>query len=219
MERLTYFALLLALLAPVLPAEEPKSHPVDIYIVRTAEQLQSPHVVTYRVFEWEQMRGRWIGPDFGYYDTGYGKEQVWFAGGGAVLAEGRHLHWEQELYVSQEAGPEALNRRSLWIWPVVNLQFRPRLSAQIAAYPTIPLNRAQRWGFDVDRGKIEWKASSHWLAGVGYSGGICSSRTWQNEPFLTVTRTTHAGSFEFWLQNTPGGGQAQLRYSLVREEH
>jgi hypothetical protein len=192
---------------------------VDIYIVRTGEQLQSPRVVTYRVVEWEQMRGRWIAPDFGYYDTGYGQDQIWFAGGGAALVHARHFYWEQEVYFSQEAGPESHNKRSLWIWPVMNLQFKPRLSAQIAAYPTIPLNHAQRWGYDVDRAKLEWRAASHWSTGVGYSGGICSTRTWQSEPFLSATRKTPVGNFEMWLQRIPGGGQVQMRYLLVKQEH
>jgi hypothetical protein len=204
--------------ARICAAEALHSHPVDIYIVRTAEQLQSPHILTYRVVEWEQMRGRWIAPDLGYYDSGYGKEQIWIAGAGAVLVQRRRFSWEQELYVSQEAGPESHNRRSLWIWPVVNLQPKPRLSAQVAAYPTIPLNHAQRWGYDIDRAKIEWAVSPHWRAGFGYSGGLCSERTWQNYPFFTVTRKTPAGNFEAWLQSTPGGGQVQMRYLLVREE-
>jgi hypothetical protein len=191
---------------------------VDIFILRTAEQLQSPHVVTYRVAEWAQMRGRWIFPDVGYSDTGYGKDQIWFAGAGADILRSKHVDWEQELYVSQQAGPESGNKRSLWIWPVLDVRFRPRVTGQFAAYPTIPLDRAQRWGYDVDRAKLEWAASAHWRAGVGYAGGLCASRTWQHNPFLTVTRTTRAGKFEVWLERTSGGAQVQLRYSLVRDE-
>src|SRR5882672_9356998 len=139
-----YGCVLFLVLLPVLSwAAESGSHPVaNIYILRTAEQLQGPHVITYRVFEWAQERGRWIVPDFGYFDTGYGKEQIWFAGAGANLVHSRHIDWEQDLYVSQEAGPESKNRRALWIWPVVSMRFPGRLSAQVAAYPTLPLNRA-----------------------------------------------------------------------------
>ena len=165
--------LLLMLLLPAgsQAAEEHSRPVVNIYIVRAAEQLQQPHVVTYRVFEWTQERGRWIFPDFGYFDTGYGKEQIWFAGAGAKLVHGRHVDWEQELYISQEVGRDSTNKRSLWIWPVVNMRFPARLSAQVAAYPTLPLNRAERWGYDVDRIKLERKLSSRWSAGVGYAGG------------------------------------------------
>jgi hypothetical protein len=212
--------LLLLLLPAPSPAAEENSPPVvNIYILRAAEQLQAPHVITYRVFEWAQERGRWIVPDFGYFDTGYGKEQIWFAGAGAKLVHSRHVDWEQELYVSQEAGPDSENKRSLWIWPVVNMRFPARLSAQVAAYPTLPLNRAQRWGYDVDRSKLERMLGSKWSVGVGYAGGICDSRTWENKPFFTATRRTKLGNFEFWLQSIPDGSQAQVRYLLVRGEH
>lgn len=217
-----YLSLLLIVIFFVtldLAAEADNQRPVvDIYILRTAEQLQSPHVVTYRLAEWAQMRGRWIFPDVGYYDTGYDNDQLWFAGGGADIVHTKHVDWEQELYFSQEAGSESQNRRSLWIWPVLDVRFRPRLTGQLVTYPTIPLNQAQQWGFDVDRGKIEWAATSHWQAGVGYAGTISTSRSWQNNPFLTVTRNTHIGKFEVWLQQISGGAQVQLRYFLVREE-
>jgi hypothetical protein len=215
------FFIVFLLSAQVWAAETSKPEPVvDIFILRTGEALQSPHVFTYRVVEWTQTRGRWIAPDFGYYDTGYGQDQIWFAGVGADVLNRRHFDWSQEIYISQEAGPEAMNRRSLWIWPVVDLRIAHRLTGEIAAYPTIPLDKAQRWGADVDRAKLEWAVSSHWLAGLGYSGGICTTRSWQSKPFLTVTRKTRSlGNFEFWLQSIPGGAQVQLRYVLVRGEH
>lgn len=214
------FFVIFIFLVPVLAAEPHESHPVtDIYILRSAEQLQSPHIVTYRLFEWAQLRGRWILPDIGYYDTGYGKDQIWFTGGGAYIVRKPRAEWYQELYVTQEAGPQSTNKRSMWIWPVVDLRPLPRLSLETVAYPTLPLNRAQRWGMDVDRTKAEWSATSHWIVGAGYSGGICSERTWQNKPFATLTRKTRLGDFEFWLQKIPGGGQVQVRYTLARDEN
>jgi hypothetical protein len=216
-----FLGCLLLVLFPVpsLAAEEHPQPVVNIYIIRTAEQLQTPHVITYRVFEWTQERGRWIVPDFGYFDTGYGREQIWFAGAGAKLVHSRHVDWEQELYISQEAGADSENKRSLWIWPVVDVRFPARFSAQVAAYPTLPLNRAQRWGYDVDRAKLERRLSSRWSFGVGYAGGICDSRTWQSKPFVTTTRRTRRGNFEVWLQSIPGGSQAQVRYLMVRGEN
>jgi hypothetical protein len=219
MRHLSIFVLLLFPLGIWAQETTPAKPVLDIFLLRTGEALQTPHVVTYRVFEWTQTRGRWIAPDFGYYDTGYGKEQIWFGGIGAEVLSRRHIDWEQEIYVSQEAGPDSQNRRSLWIWPVVDLRLRPRLTSEIAAYPTIPLDKAQRWGTDVDRAKLEWTASSHWTTGLGYSGGICNTRAWQSRPFLTVTRKTQTrGNFEFWLQRIPGGTQVQFRYVLVRGE-
>jgi hypothetical protein len=165
------------------------------------------------------MHGRWILPDIGYYDTGYAKNQIWFTGAGGDIFHSKHLDWEQELYVSQEAGPESTNKRSLWVWPVFDARFRPRLTGQFVAYPTIPLDRAQRSSFDVDRTKIEWAATYHWKAGAGYAGGLCGNRSWQNNPFLTATRSTRMGNVEFWLERTSGGAQVQVRYLLVRGEH
>jgi hypothetical protein len=203
-----------------LPAQAENPRPVvNIYILRAGEQLQSPNIVTYRVAEWEQMRGRWILPDVGYYDTGYGKDQIWFAGGGADVLHTRHFDWEQEIYILQEAGPESTNKRFLWLWPVLDFRFRPRLTAQVAPYPTLPLNRAQGWSFDIDRAKLEWAATSHWKAGAGYAGGVSPSSACQHRPFLTVTRSTRAGSVEAWLQQYNGGAQVQLRYLLVRGEN
>lgn len=189
---------------------------VDIYIVRSGESLQSPHVVTYKVLEWTELRGRWIFPDVGYFDNGYGKDQVWFAGAGLDVVHTRHVDWSQELYVTQEAGPDSTNKRSLWIWPVVDMHFGTRVFGQVAAYPTIPLNDAQRWGADVDRAKLEWAASTHWLVGGGYSGGICGDSSWHSNPFITATRRTRAGNVEFWLQRITGGAQVQVRYVLVK---
>ena len=206
------------LVSQIRPAPAAAQQPVaDIFILRSAEQLQSPHVVTYRVFEWTETRGRWIFPDFGYYDSGYGKDQIWFTGAGMDLIHTPRFDWSQEIYFSQEAGPQSTNKRSLWLWPVIDAQWSPRLHAQIAAYPVIPLDAAEHKGVDVDRAKLEWSFHSHWLAGAGYSGGKCDNPTWQNEPFLTVTRKTHGGNFEFWLQRIHGGAQAQVRYILVKD--
>lgn len=197
-------------------ADPAGSHREDIYIVRGGEQLQSPHVVTYHVVEWIELRGRWIAPDLGYYDNGYGKDQIWFAAAGAEMVRRPRFEWSQEIYLTQEAGPEAHNQRSVWIWPVFDARLWKKLSTEVVPYPTIPLNKAQRWGLNVDRAKLEWTANGRWRGGVGYSGGIGSDRTWQSMPFVTATRTTRAGSFECWIERMPGGAQVQLRYMLVR---
>ncbi len=191
---------------------------VNVVLVRSAEQLTDPHIITYRVAEWTQIRGKWMLPDIGYYDTGYGKDQIWFAGGGLYVVNRPRVVYYQEFYVSQEAGPEGKNARGFWIWPVVETQFKSRFFGQIAAFPTIPLNASQRWGMDIDRAKLEWAPRSHWLVGAGYSGGICSSRTWESKPFLTATRKTHTGNYEIWLQRKPAGAQVQFRYMFVQGE-
>ena len=73
--------------------------------------------------------------DIGYYDTGYAKNQIWFTGAGGDIFHSKHLDWEQELYVSQEAGPESTNKRSLWVWPVFDARFRTCVPAAAAASP------------------------------------------------------------------------------------
>lgn len=221
--------LLFGLRAPAEPAEShpeshleshPESHPVtNIYQLRTAEQLQSPHVITYRLAEWTQRRGRWIVPDVAYKDTGYFQDQTWFVGAGAQVLHHPHIDWTQELYFTQEAGPESHNKRSLWIWPVIDARLPKRWSGQAVPFPTIPLDRAQRCGFDIDRARLEWGATPHWRIGAGYSGGISKERTWQSKPFASVKRRSQLGDFDCWLQRLPDGAQVQMRWMLVRDEH
>ncbi len=197
------------------PAAPPHPQPLSIYIVRTGEQLQTPHVLTYRLVEYAQMRGRWIAPDVGYYDAGHGNDRQWFAGAGPEVIRREHVTWTQELYFSQETGSAAHGQRTLWIWPVLDLRFTPRLTSQTTLIDTVPLNQAARWGFEVDRSKLEYALRPHWQAGAGYSGSICAENSWQNKPFLTTTVTNRAGAWEFWLQRMPGGAQIQLRYLRV----
>jgi hypothetical protein len=186
--------------------------------VRTGEQLQGPHVATYRLFEVSQQRGRWVLPDFGDYDFGQGGERLLFAGAGAEFHPARRATLTQIVYLSQAVGPGSHGARYIWIWPVLDFNFTPRLSAEAVAYPSIPLNGAAQAGFDVDRAKFEYAIRRKLTAGAGYSGSICDGSAWKNKPFLTSTVTTRAGSFEFWLQRMPGGGQVQVRYQLVRSE-
>jgi hypothetical protein len=163
------------------------------------------------------MRGRWILPDIGYYDSGYGANQLWLAGGGADIVQRKRFLWEQEVYFAQAAGRGAHNERSLLVWQVFEFNFRHGIAVQAVEYPTLPLDRAERWSYDVDRFKLERTMGERWKAGIGYAGGIGADRTWQNMPLGTVTRKTRAGSFEFWLERVPGGSQVQMRYQLVHK--
>jgi hypothetical protein len=191
--------------------------PLSIYVLRTGESLQGPHVTTYRLFEYAQQRGRWILPDVGYYDTGRLSEQLWLAGGGAELARGRHALWTEELYAVQEAGSATHNQRSLMVWTQFDFHFKPRLTGQVIVYPTVPLDRSARWGFDTDRAKLEFKLHRKLLIGPGYNSTACGGGSWQNRPFLTTTLLSRSGNYEFWVERTPGGAQIQVRYQLVRK--
>jgi hypothetical protein len=188
---------------------------VSTYIVRTGEQLQAPHVLTYKLVEYELQRGRWILPDLGAYDAGRAQSKLLFLAAGADLHRGKKTFLTQEIYFVQAAGPGSHGARSLWVWPVLDLNFTPRLKAEAVAYPTIPLNRAAQAGFDVDRAKLEYAVRRNFTLGGGYGSSKCEGSAWQNKPFLTTTIFSRAGSVEFWLQQMPGGGQVQARYTLV----
>jgi hypothetical protein len=193
-----------------------RSQVISTYIARTGEQFQAPHVLTYRLAEYEQQRGRWTFPDLGVYGTSQGKDKLVFLGASADFHPGKGALFTQELYFTQDTGPGSHGARSLWVWPVLDLSFTPRLTAEVVAYPTVPLNRAAQAAFNVDRAKLEYALRRNWTAGPGYSSSICEGSAWKNEPFLTTTVSSSAGSFEFWIQRMPGGGQLQLRYKLAR---
>lgn len=197
-------------------AEPAAPHPLSsIYIVRTGEPLQAPHVLTYHMLEYAQMRGRWIFPDVGYYDAGHSNDGQWFAGAGVEVLHARKAVWTQELYFAQEAGADARNQHYLWIWPILDLSFTPKLTSQTVVYPTVPLDKSARWGFDVDRTKLEYAFRPYLKAGAGYCASKSATSAWKNEPFLTATVTHRTGDWELWLERIPGGAQIQLRYQLV----
>jgi len=210
--RLFAFLLLFACVQACWAEQADSQRPLSIYIARTGQQLQAPHVPTYHMVEFAQMRGRWIFPDFGYYDGGHSNDRQWFVGAGAELYRSERVTFSQELYVTQEEGSAAHNQRAMWVWPVLDLRLTHRLTSQTVAYPTVPLNRSAQWAFDVDRSKLEYAFRPRFQAGAGYSSSRCSGSTWKNKPFLTATTTNRTGSWEFWLERMPGGGQVQLRY-------
>lgn len=204
-----------------LAAEETVPHHspvVSTLVVRTGEQLQTPHVPTYKMMEFSQQRGRWILPDIGIYSAEQEKDKLLFGGAGAELRLSNKAVLTQVVYFSQDVGPGSHGARSLWVWPVIDINFTPRWQAEAVVYPTIPLNRAAQAAFDVDRAKLEYVLRRHLTIGGGYSASICDGDPWKNKPFLTTTVPSRAGSFEFWLQRMPGGGQIQVRYTLIHAE-
>jgi len=136
-------------------------------------------------------------------------------GVGAEIYHGEHSTWTQELYFTQGTGSAAHHLRGLWVWPVLDLRFTPRLTSQTVVVPTVPLNRAEPWGFDVDRSKVEYALRPHLTAGAGYSSSKSGENPWQNKPFVTATVSRWTGDWEFWVQRVPGGAQIQLRYQRV----
>ncbi|MBS1804488.1 MAG: hypothetical protein JST28_14075 [Acidobacteria bacterium] len=106
-----YIGLLFAASVSHAESEVLSGPAINVVLVRGAEQMTNPHVITYRVAEWTQIRGKWMLPDIGYYDTEYGKDQIWFAGGGLYVVNRPRVTYYQEFYISQEAGPESSELR------------------------------------------------------------------------------------------------------------
>jgi hypothetical protein len=192
------------------------SHLESNYVVRTGEQLVGPHVLTYRLSEYSLQSGHWILPDVGYYDTGGLSDRIVFGGVGVEL-KNRHIDYTQILYAAEETGSAAHHQRTLWVWPVIDATYTSHLTSEVALYPTIPINRAARWGFDIDRAKMEYAYGPHFKAGAGYSACVGATTSWTSKPLATATFTNHTGAWEFWLERMPGGAQVQLRYSLTRK--
>jgi len=172
-------------LLAALPAFAAETAPATetTFVARAGERMQKPVNTTYRQLEISQQRGSWIYPDVGYYDSGHTSDQLWFLGAGREFIVNKHVDWTQIVYVEQEVGRDARNQRAIWIWPVLNLQFTPRLSSETVLYPTIPINRSQRWEFDLDRSKMEYALNPLLRVGAGYSATVGAECAWQNRPF------------------------------------
>lgn len=216
-----YFVFILLLVCSWLPAagaESDSNSPFEsTYLIRTGERLQGPHQLAFRMTEYSLQRGRWILPDFGYYDIGALNDRVLFTGVGAELVHTDHVTWTQVLYAAQESGSAAHHERTVWVWPVVDARLPRHFTFQTALYPTVPLNQAARWGFDIERAKVEHRIRPYLKAGAGYSACVGANTSWTSKPFATATVLSRAGAWEFWLQRVPGGAQVQLRFSLSRK--
>lgn len=213
--RFLYVMMVLAAL-PLFAAEnDSPALPETAFVARTGVRMQSHYEATYHLYEFSQQRGRWLWPDLGYYDSGKTNDQLWFAGAGGDIIRNNRVELLQIVYVEQEVGRDAHNQRAIWIWPVLDVQLTPRLSSETVVYPTIPIDRSQRWAFDVDRSKLEYQLRRNLKAGAGYSASVGAECDWFSKPFLTTTLTNRTGSWEFWIQRISGGAQLQVRYTLT----
>lgn len=188
-------------------------------VVRTGEPLQASHKLTYELLEFSQQRGRWIVPDIGIYGSSDESDKLVFAGAGAEFLFHRKIDYTQIFYISQAVGPGSHGARTLWIWPVLDVNLTPRWMSEVVVYPTIPLNHAAEAGFDIDRAKLQYAFTRHFSAGAGYSASIYENCPWKNKPLATATYFSRAGSTEFWLERIPAGAQVQVRYTLTHTEH
>lgn len=193
--------------------------PISIFIARTAEQFQAPHVFTYHMLEYEEMHGKWIIPDIGAFDDGHGNYHEFFAGVGAQYYTGKKVALTEEPYFAQDTGAAGHRARYLWLWTQADFQFAPKLTSVVVLLPCLPLNHGANLEYDIDRAKVEYAFWKHVTLGAGYSGTKFPGSDWSNTPYMVTKVTTHEGIFEFWAQKTDGGGQLQVRYMLIRPKH
>ena len=192
---------------------------VSILSVRTGVRTDAPHSGTYHYVEFFQLRGNWIYPDFGYIDfngTGYREVSV---GAGRTLYHSDRATIAEELYFDQAVGPDAKSARYLQPWTLVDLNITKKLTTETVYFPYLPLNQSARIQHVLERAKVEYQVAKHVKVGGGYAGYKYGDGEWQSKPMIATTVSTKAGSFEFWLQKMPGGGQVQIRYTLVHTAH
>lgn len=189
---------------------------VSLLIARTGLRTDAPHASTYHFVEFLQARGRWIYPDIGYIDFGHGNYREFFAGAGHTFWSGKWATLVEELYFDQATGPASKSARYVQPWTLIDCRFSSKLTSEVVYFPYLPLNRSARIQHVLERAKVEYALTQGWKIGAGYAGYKYGDYQWQNRPLLTTTVSIRAGSFEFWLQKLPGGGQVQMRYQLLR---
>jgi hypothetical protein len=201
-------------LAQAPAADESKT--ATIVMARWGERAESDGINAYHFTEVFQVRRKWIYPDIGYVDFGHNNYREFFVGGGDTFYKDAHLTAIGELFYEQGLGPAAHDARWLVPWTELQYRIKPRLGGEIVYFAYAPLNSTAKVEHIFDRGKLEYKISSHWKIGAGYSGKIIENTSWQNKPFLTTTLSTKAGDLEFWVQRLPQNAvQIQVRYKLI----
>jgi hypothetical protein len=201
-------------------AQDTTNNPTTtLFLARTSERLDSPHLGTYHFLELLQLRGNWIYPDVGYIDFASGNYRELFLGAGRTLHNGKRLTLTEELYFVQAFGPAAKSARYLWPWTMLQFRFTPKFTNETVYFPYLPLNNSARIQHVLERSKLEYALTKSWQVGAGYAGYKYGESEWQHKPFLTATLSTHVGAFELWLQKMPGGAQVQLRYALIHSSH
>lgn len=222
--RTTFFALLFSL-AFALPslaqdttgANATATDPTTtILIARTGLRTDAPYIGTYHCFEVFQLRGKWIYPDVGYIDFATNNYREIFVGAGRTLYDGERLMVAEELYYTQAVGPAAKSAKYLQPYTLIKIHFTRKFSNETVYFPYLPLNNPARVQHVLERSKLEYALNEAWKVGAGYAGYKYGDDQWQNKPIITTTVSTkRGGAFEFWLQEMPGGGQIQVRYTLV----
>lgn len=197
------------------PREEPAAGGTQtLFMARSGESLETPHIAVIHYLEFLQIRKNWIAPDIGYVDFGHGTYREFFIGGGRTLYDGKIATWDQELLYLQAAGSAARSASYLQPWSMLRLRFTPKFTSETVYFAYLPLNDSAKFHQVIERAKFEYAVVKRWKIGAGYAGDKIPGEHWANNPFLTTTINTKAGAFEFWLQKIPAGEQIQLRYAL-----
>ena len=202
--------------APVASAQT-----TTIIDARVGVTDESPYAATYHLVEVFQFHGRWIVPDVGYIDFADAKHyREWFVGAGYKLLVTKYVTVAEELYFVQAAGPESESAKYLQLWTGVFYTFTSKFGGETAFFPYIPLNRAGRKQWVLERTKLEYAFIPALKVGAGYGAYQLGDELWQHKPFVTTTLAPVGGKFgslELWYQWLPDGkGQVQIRYEVVR---
>jgi hypothetical protein len=205
--------------APDGKGDTPVPSTKSFFLARTGKRVTAPDIEIIHYLEFFQIRKKWIHPDIGYVDFAHDNYREFFIGGGRTLYDGRFATWDQELLYLQATGPAARSASYLQPWSMLRVQLAPKLTSEMVYFLYLPLNDTARFHQVIERAKLEYALENRWKIGAGYAGTKPVGGRWLNKPFLTMTISTKAGAFEFWLQKISGGEQVEARYALIHSSH
>jgi hypothetical protein len=175
-------------------------------------------VSTYHFLELQQMRGRWIFPDFVYIDFSKSDYREAWAGAGLKTLQAKHVTLMNGGYFDAALGRAANGATYLLPWAYATYQLTQRIGGEAYYLVYLPLSSAGTTQHVLERAKLE-RDFGHFKLGGGYAGYESPSTPWQNRPFVTTTfKAGRLGDFELWLQRLPpNNAQFQIRYTLSHE--
>ncbi|HEY4494385.1 MAG TPA: hypothetical protein VJB95_03085 [Candidatus Paceibacterota bacterium] len=218
--RLLFPAALLAALCNTVVAQTTMT--TNVWLGHFVSRVPGDSSRGYHLVEAVVTRGRCILLDAAYLDFGRGGEyREWFAGAGCNSVVSKSLTVSHELIFAQSSGSKGGGATYLWLWTGIFYNLTPRLGGDIVFFPYLPLDKAGKRQFVIERAKLEYRLHPAIKLGAGYGAYQISGEEWQHKPFITVTLAPFAGKFgsmEFWLQKMPSGAQVQTRYQIMFKE-
>jgi hypothetical protein len=173
-------------------------------------------ISTYHYLELQQMRGRWIFPDFLYIDFSKSDYREAWAGAGLKTLRAKHITLMNGGYFDAALGRAANGATYLLPWADASYRLTQRIGGDAFYLVYLPLNSAGTTQHVLERAKLE-RDFGHFKLGAGYAGYESPSTPWQNRPFVTTTfKAGTLGNIELWLQRLPpNNAQLQIRYVLT----